>query len=885
MALTPGTRLGPYEITAPLGVGGMGEVYRATDTNLKRQVAIKVLPSAVAADAERLARFQREAEVLAALNHPNIAHLYGLEKSNGTVALVMELVEGPTLADRIAKSAIPIDEALPIAKQIAEALEAAHEQGIIHRDLKPANIKVRPDGTAKILDFGLAKALEPTSAMSADVSASPTITSPAMTQAGIILRTAAYMSPEQAKGRRADKRSDIWAFGAVLYEMLTGVRAFDGEDITDTIVAVMSKEPDWTRLPTGTPPSIHRLLRRTLTKDRKQRLADVADARAEIDDASAPTTHNATNATEIPKPRVPFWALVTCSLLVAAATGAGMWLLMRHPASERPQIRHFPAMPVSSLFNNSRNFAVSADGTRIVYLEASGLVLRRLDQPDPISLPTGPDVRMPFFSPDGQWVGFFKGATELRKVPVSGGATVPICQCVTTPRGAAWLADGSVIFGNGNSGLQRVSNEGGKPVSVTVPDDKRNEYSHNWPEPLPGQMAVLFTVMPRGPIESAEIAVLDLRTTEHKVLLRGGTDGHYVQGGYLVYATSGSLRAVRFNVDRLEVLGTPVSVLDGVAMSSGGLAAAVTSHEGTLVYARGKAFDVQRRLIWVDREGHETPLDLEPRPYGVPRISPEGSQIAVSVGAEATTGDVEVYDQARKNWLRLTFDPTPAIRPVWTPDGRWVLFRSDMKGPGVYKKASDGSGSVDLLSPVEGDGSPNSVTPDGRSLIFNSFTKGERHLWITDLDGKAKARPLVDDPGNRGNGIVSADGRWLAYGDEANGSIYVRPFPNIDLGRWEIATGSKWPLWSRDGRELFYLNGRALMTVAVEAAGPTFHWTRAKKLFEASYSGFQGFARARNYDVAKDSRFLFIKDDEQAASSLDYVENWSEELKAKMPVK
>jgi serine/threonine-protein kinase len=875
----------------------MGEVYRATDTNLKRQVAIKVLPASVAGDAERLARFQREAEILAALNHPTIAHVYGLEKADGTVALVMELIEGPTLADRIVKGPIPIDEALPIARQIAEALEAAHEQGIIHRDLKPANVKVRPDGTVKVLDFGLAKALEPVTNRR-DVSQSPTITSPAMTQAGMILGTAAYMSPEQAKGRAVDKRSDLWAFGAVLYEMLTGARAFDGEDVTDTIVAVMSQEPDWTRLPAVTPASIRRLLRRTLARDQKRRLADAADARAEIDDADAPPTRDAIAAPAAAAPAgIPFMrrtlTVVALALSIGAVfAGTGVWLFMRHPAVERrPQVRRF-ALPLAvslPIATGGRNFALSADGSQIGYLDANGLSVRRLDQPDPIPLPTGPDARQPFFSPDAQWVAYFTGDSQLKKMSVSGRTPIPICR-IGNSRGGTWLADGSIVFGTLGpaTGLLRVSSDGGEPQMLTVPDPKRGELGHYAPEALPGGRGVLFTVVLLGPPASTEIAVLNLRTGEMKVILRGGGDPHYVESGHLVYLASGAVRAVPFDLDRLEVHGSPTPVLEGVAMSASGfLGAFATSGDGSLVYAPGRAGGTRRSIVFVDRQGHETPLDVEPRAYGVPRISPEGTRIAVYI-ADPTNNDVHIYDLQRKRWLRLTFDPRPDIRPVWTPDGRWVLFRSDLNGPGIYRKASDGSGAIELLTPVEGDGSPNAATRDGKWLIFNNFTKdrsSDRDLWIMSLDGDHNARPLVAEPGAQGNGSVSPDGRWLAYGDETNGSIIVRPFPNVDGGRWEVATGSKWPLWSHDGRELFYLTGGALMSVGVDATERTFQWTSGNKLFEAMYDGFQGYAGPRNYDLTKDGQFLFIKSDDQTASSLLYVENWSEEIKAKVATK
>ncbi|HET9386060.1 MAG TPA: serine/threonine-protein kinase, partial [Gemmatimonadales bacterium] len=503
MPISTGTRLGPYEVTGTLGVGGMGEVYRATDTSLGRSVALKVLPEAFAHDADRLARFEREARTLAALNHPNIAAVYGLEKSSGVHALVMELVDGPTLADRIVHGAIPLDEALAIAKQIAEALEAAHEQGIVHRDLKPANIKVRDDGAVKVLDFGLAKQASGPGPQASDrgpdgiLSQSPTITTPAMTMAGMILGTAAYMSPEQAKGRPADKRSDIWAFGCVLYETLTGRRAFEGDDVTDTLAFVITKEPDWTRLPPKTPATVRRLLRRMLTKDRRQRLSDVAAIRLDVEETLAAPVGVATDAALATTWRRTASIAATAALVVGLAAAAAAWWATRPDPPRMTRLSISAA--AMTLSSNNRDIAITRDGSRVVYLGNNGtqLVVRAMDQLEPTPLTGLGSPTAPFFSPDGQSIGFVDLGFDLKKVRITGGPAVRICRLDGAGRGASWGPDGTIVFATSTTltGLQQVSAAGGEPTVLTKPDAARGEGDHYWPEFLPGGRAVLFTVV------------------------------------------------------------------------------------------------------------------------------------------------------------------------------------------------------------------------------------------------------------------------------------------------------------------------------------------------------------------------------------------------------
>ena len=599
MALVPGTRLGPYEIAAQIGEGGMGEVYQATDTNLKRAVAIKVLPESLALDAERLARFQREAEVLAALNHPNIAQIHGLEKSDGTIALVMELVEGPTLADRIAQGAIPVDEALPIAKQIAEALEAAHEQGIVHRDLKPANIKVRPDGTVKVLDFGLAKALEPASALGTSagqaLSQAPTITTPAMTVAGMILGTAAYMSPEQAKGKTVDKRSDVWAFGAVLFEMLTGKRAFAGGDVSEVLASVLAREPDWTLLPNGLSPVLGTYIRRCLHKDSKQRVHDVADVRLALEGAFETGVSQVTDdSSAIPQPAVWRRALMPMAALIVGAVVAGVTVWRATlPAPPLPVRTEVTTSGDAALRPDGihRNLAITQDGSRIVYRGQDQLLVRTLDQLEPTAFITHlDDLRAPFVSPDGEWVGFVE-RTTLKKVAITGGPPVTVTGMEGVLRGASWGEDGTIIYGTlqAGTGLQRVSAAGGDPVVLTTMDVERGELRHFWPEILPGGEAVLFSVGYGTGVENMELAVLDLATLEHKILLTGGSHARYAATGHLVYGAEGTLRAVPFDLARLEVTGNPVPVLEGVMTAPTSAVEFSLSANGSLLYVVGNS--------------------------------------------------------------------------------------------------------------------------------------------------------------------------------------------------------------------------------------------------------------------------------------------------------
>jgi eukaryotic-like serine/threonine-protein kinase len=573
MSLQIGQQLGSYEIMSLIGKGGMGEVYRARDSKLKREVAIKVLPEEFSRDHDRLNRFQREAEVLASLNHSNIASIYDLQEANGARFLIMELVEGETLAERITRGPLPIEEALDIAKQICDALEAAHEKSIIHRDLKPGNVKILPDGKIKVLDFGLAKALEASSANAA-LSNSPTI-SMAATTIGVILGTAAYMSPEQAKGRIVDKRSDIFAFGCVLYEMMTGRQAFEGDDVPEVLGAILKIDPDWSRLPAGTPAAVHRLLRRVLKKDVRQRLGDIHDARIEIEEVGPVTEGSSTSAPISTPTAPPHWRrvvmLIMGGLLIGAViASAAVWVVMRKspPRVTRTTI-NTPEADGLNFQSADRDVAVTPDGTRVVYRGRGQILVRALDQLNPTPLTGLGAPHGLFVSPDGQWVGFFDG-NALKKVAITGGPAVTVTTLGDAARGATWGEDGTIVFATRDIsiGLQRVPVSGGDPAVLTKPNRQGGEFDHVWPEFLPGGQAVLFTIVGMG-VENNQIAVLDLRSGTTKVLIRGGSDAHYVASGHLVYGVADTLRAVAFDLRHLEVMGSPVPVVPQLRMGTG----------------------------------------------------------------------------------------------------------------------------------------------------------------------------------------------------------------------------------------------------------------------------------------------------------------------------
>jgi len=902
MPLSPGTRLGPYEIVAPLGAGGMGEVYRAADTTLKRQVAIKVLPQTVGADPERLARFQREAEVLAALNHPNIAHIHGLEKSDGTLALVMELVEGPTLADRIAKEPVPLDEAWPIAKQIAEALEAAHEQGIIHRDLKPANIKVRPDGTVKVLDFGLAKALDPGSGGSsasggpAGLTASPTITSPAMTAAGMILGTAAYMSPEQARGKTVDKRADIWAFGCVLYEVLAGRPAFGGETVTDVIANVVRADPAWDALPRETPRRIRDLLRRCLQKEAAKRLRDIGDARLELDEVLRGTDaveetrreHADGRADRVDR-RTMLLASGGALMVGALIAGTITWLMFHRRVEATAAIARFTVpVPASAPLDIATlgpwaSLTMSRDGRAIGYIartaEGRQLYLRRLDELAPRPIPGTIGVWEAFFSPDGQWLGFLV-ADRLKKVAITGGQPILIADAPNLNAGV-WADDGTIYLG-GRAGLMRATADG-KLTMLAKPQPNESELGN--PDLLPDG-SILFTIEPYDvtSLDDARIAVLTPRG-ERRVLLEGGSYARYSPTGHIVYGHGANIMAVPFDTQRLVVTGQPVAVTQGGMFDTfTGNAYFAFSRTGTLAYAPGGPVKHESVLVWIDRHGTSTSMQLPPRFYGELSLSPDGKQIAMSI--RSANDDIWVYDIARNAFTRLTFTRGNNQVPIWSVDGSRVVYAVARSGARTLAwRAADGTGVEESLTSTPFYQTPGSFSPDGKLLAYTEDRPDTASdLFVMPMDGDRKPVAFVATPFNERDPMFSPDGRWIAYDSDETGQfeVFVAAYPGPGR-RWQVSNGGgRRPRWTSGGREIVYRRGDRLMSVAV-ATSPSFQATPAREIVKLSDEAFD----LDQLEIAPDGqRFLLVRPEgAEFATSLNVVLNWSEELKQRVPTK
>ena len=888
-----GRTLGSYRILESIGKGGMGEVWRARDTKLGREVAIKTLPEEFANDEERLTRFEGEARLLASLNHPNIGAIYGLEEEEGNRFLVLELVEGDTLADRLKRGAIPVEESLKLALQIAEALEAAHGKGVIHRDLKPANIKVTPDGKVKVLDFGLAKVLWG-EGPNVDLSKLLTI-SEIPTAEGQIVGTPGYMSPEQVRADRLDKRTDSWTFGCVLFEMLTGRRSFPGNNVTDILAAVISGEPDWTGLPANLHPKVRELLERCLEKEPRDRWHAAGDVRIEIERALADpgglVVQPVADVVQVASQSKGPWV---AAIVLSVVTGFGVWAVLQ-PAPELP-VRLTVAHPGTELVGNDldTDVAFSTDGRRIVYIAGgTRLYVRALDQLEPTLL--AETARSLFLSPDDQWVGFVGEAT-LMKVAVTGGPAVRIGGAAGSARGATWGPDETIVFatGSNSTGLARISAGGGEAEVLTTPDSEKGEVDHLFPEFLPGGRAVLFTITNNQGIDNSQIAMLDLDAGEYRVLIQGGTHARYTTSGHIVYGVAGTLHAVPFDLDSFEVRGTPVPVLDGVITKSTGGASFSVSPDGTLAYLAGAIGTNNRTLVWVDRTGREERILAEPRGYAYPRISHDGRRVALDVrGAEE---DIWVWNFEAETLNRLTFGGDDSY-PVWTGDDARIAY---VRGPNIFQKASNNTGREELLAEKPGEGrggggpSPYFFSPDGAQLIFRDPVHPETRddIAMLAVDGDSDTDWLLRSEFNERNAVLSPNGRWIAYQSDETGQyeVYVQPFPNVEEGRSQVSNdGGIHPLWSRDGQELFYLEGpeRArLITVPVRPDGD-FAAGNRQELFEWLYllSNFDG----RTYDVSPDGqRFLAIKtnlvDDDAETPQINIVLNWFQELTERVPV-
>jgi len=812
MSFSAGTRLGHYEIVAPIGAGGMGEVYNARDTKLDREVAIKVLPPALAQDPERLSRFEREAKVLASLNHPNIAQIYGIEESSTHRALVMELVPGETL-----KGPLPLPDALRVAGQIAHALQAAHDKGIVHRDLKPANIIITPQGVVKVLDFGLAKLTE-SAAPSADPANSPTLTMRA-TQAGMVMGTAAYMAPEQARGQHdVGRRADIWAFGVVLYEMLTGQQLFQGSTISDILAAVLKVEPDLSAAPVEVRP----LLERCLQKEPQKRLQAIGDWELLVNVGQAHGL-SSTGHGPVPPGRLP-WAVAAALAVVSIALGVLLWRATR--PVDRPLMRFSADLGPEAVEGPRITAAISPDGARLAFAARGPagkeqLATRLLDQATATLLPGTENAVDPFFSPDGQWIGFFADG-KMKKISVRGGAAVTLCDAPAA-RGASWGEDGWIVVSLSQSttlsgALSRVPEAGGTPQAISNPGDK-GEVVHRWPQILPGGQVVLFTghTITAG-FDNASIGVLSLKTGQWKDVQRNGYFGRYLPSGHLVYVHQGTLFAVGFDLDRLEVRGTPTPLLENVAGNEAvGAGQFDVARNGTLVYLSGKSSTVNFPVAWMESTGKMDPLLPSPGLYFAPRFSPDGKRLALAVGAPGA-GDIQIYDWQRDTMTRLTFTQGNLF-PVWTPDGRHIAFGSLNAGTySVRWIRADGAGEQQTLLQSKGAQRPHSFSPDGKRLAFTEVGGDTGFdLWTLPLDLSEPEHPqpgkpelFLRTPFNEMEPAFSPDGRWVAYTSNESGrfEVYVRPFPGgIPSGstKWQISTaGGRYPIWSSNGRELFY---------------------------------------------------------------------------------
>jgi len=881
MALAPGTRFGPYEVLGPLGAGGMGEVYRARDTRLSRDAALKILPADVRLDAQRLARFEREARTLATLSHANIATLYSLEDVGGTQALAMELVDGQSLSDHLSRpdrrGGLPVAEAVSIATQLAVALEAAHEHGIIHRDLKPGNVMVRPDGTVKVLDFGLA-----TQAPDAETPASAV--SSTLTGDGTVVGTPAYMSPEQARGYRVDRRTDIWAFGCVLFELLSGRRAFDGATASDVVAAVLEHDPDWSQLPASTPPALRRLIERCLVKDPRRRLRDAGDALHDLESA-APGGHAAVPSAA---PSLLAWRLAAALFAVAlAATWA--WMAWRPaPAPTEPArfelafSQHAPLGAAGGV--EFGQLAISPDGSRIVYPTQRGLAVRTRDQLDVAFLDlTGESANSPFFSPDGRWIGYTTAGAVLRKVAVNGGPSLLVAETGNAAMGA-WGPD-SIVYTD-QQGMFRVPQDGGRPVMV--PLHLADHEQPTFPEVLPGGRVVLFTVIAtrsNTPALSAvdpgsRVDAVDLVTGRRITLVRGGGHQRYLRSGHLVFGAAGSIRAVAFDPQTLEVRGTPVEVL-----RDSGSDYFEVANDGTLIYMRGGRTATVATLVWVDREGREEPLGAPSMPYIYPRLSPDGRRLALDVGGP--NRDIYIWDIARRVLERFTTDPAEDAVVRWTPDGSKIAFANSRHGvPNVYWQAADGSGAPERLFESPLLQHPMSFGPDG-TLVVSELSPGRgRGAKVMTLATPRRVRPLLEDAFNT---ELSPDGRWLAYGSTQSGQfeVYVTSYPGAQ-GRWQIsAGGGRQPAWSHDGKEIFYRDfAGALISVPVTLS-PTFTAGQGRKLFEDSaYRGAGTGISDRTYDVTPDGRrFVMLRVTVPPQRTLAVVQHWVDDLSRRVPTK
>jgi serine/threonine protein kinase/Tol biopolymer transport system component len=889
MPLSTGTRLGPYEILAPLGAGGMGEVYRARDTRLDRTVAVKILPSHLSSDATLRQRFDQEAKAISSLNHPHICALYDVGHQDGTDFLVMEHLEGETLAKLLEKGSLPLAQVLKYGVEIADALDKAHRQGIVHRDLKPGNIMITKSG-AKLLDFGLAKAAMPL-ASGATLTAAVTRTTP-VTQPGTVVGTFQYMSPEQVEAKDLDARSDIFSFGAVLYEMVTGQRAFRGKSQLSVASAILEKDPDpISTLQPLTPLSLDHAIHRCLAKDPDDRWQTARDLFLELKwigegGSQASQSRTTSNRSALG------WRTLTLSaltlLLVAAIAGLAAWNLK--PSPPKPVTRAVITLPPGQHLVGLEQPAValSPDGNQLAYVAIQGgtqqIYLRALESQEARPVPGTEGGVSPFFSPDSQWLGFFSGQ-KLKKVPVSGGPTQTLNDAAQS-QGASWATKEIIAFKRqGVTALQQVPASGGTPQPLIHLEN--GETAQRWPDFLPSGEAVL-TVTTSSSFDwtNTQIVVQSIGTGERRNLIRGGTQPRYAASEHLIYAQGGTLMAVPLDPRRLTVTGAATPMVEGVLQSNtSGAAQYSLSSTGSLVYVRGEVESAQRRLVWVTRNGAEQPVGAPVRTYLFPRLSPDGRTVAVGISERET--HLWLYDLARETSTRFTFEGNVNHNPTWTPDGKRIAFNSDKDGAtSIYWLLADGSGGLERLTSSPYPNIPMSWSPDGQLLAFmeSNPTSGS-DIWVLRLSDR-KPQPFLATPFSESVPRFSPDGHWLSYISNESGryEVYVQPYPGPGR-KLQISTeGGTEPVWNRNGRELFYRNGDKMMAVDIGTQSG-FAAGKPRMLFEGRYE--RSPATSPNYDVSPDGqRFLMLKADEKevaAPTQINVVLNWFEELKRRVP--
>jgi len=923
MALVAGSPFGPYIVQALLGTGGMGEGYRAHDARLKRDVALKILPATSAGDPDRLARFEREAHVLAALDHPNIGAIYGLQDSDGITALVLQLVEGDTLADRIARGPMPLDEVMPIARQIAEALEAAHEQGVIHRDLKPANVKITPDGHVKVLDFGLAKFGETGKETAANTSAgqiaatmSPTITTPAlMTGAGVILGTAAYMSPEQAKGRAADKRSDVWAYGCVLYEMLTGRRAFEGDDVAETLAAVIRGEPDWSALPGDLPTALAAALKRCVVKDRRERIGDIAAVLFALRESSPGS--QVTREPEVAHDTPSRWRSAVSYLIVAVVVAlitSMAWWRSRPPIEPRTVTRFAISLPDNSRLGATiqQIVAISRDGSKVAYQTSDGTFIRSLSNSDAKLLRV--DGFNLAFSPDGEWLAFYAAADRsLRRLSLTGGIPIKVATIADIPGGLSWEGD-HLLFGQ-ITGIFRVSVNGGTPEVILKPE--ANEFVAA-PRMLPDGDSLLFTAAPQqrsletGNWDQSRVVVQSLKSGRRTTVVESGSDARYLSTGHLVYLVGGVLFARPFSLRELQLTGSGAPVIEGIRRGGGvtvqstrlfNSAQMSVSENGTLVYVPGPSApsSLRMQLVLTDADGKASPLKIPPAAFESPRSSPNGKQIAYHID-DGKDASVWVYDLSGAAIpRRLTFEGRNR-NPVWSSDGQWIDFQSDREGDvAIFRVRADGStGTVERLTRPQAGTShvPEASSPDGKALLFSAIKGTQVTLEILSLNDGTVTTFAGLQTDRLFNAVFSPDGRHVAYStrrpDEPRNTLYVEPYPPTGQKHFIAGGDAHMPVWSHDGRDLFFMDpahpkngvvGFSRVRIDMRQGFALSESTPVERPFIITAPGI---ARPRTFDILPDGQFVGVRNEAEASEGLPRVEvvlNWFEELKQRVPVK